>query len=475
MEEQDVVSLRRAVVKVLTVADPPDYDQPWQTLGATSSTGSGAIVATKAGPRVLTNAHVVEDHTFVEIRRYGHARKTVAHVEGLSQECDLALLRVDDEAILSGVPPIRTGALPALGDQVWVLGFPIGGDRLSITEGIVSRIEMTTYTQSERDLLSVQIDAAINAGNSGGPVIRDGALAGIAFQALEEAENIGYVIPVPVVEHFLRDMEDGALEGIPDLGVWYQPLESAAHRRQLGLPGSRRGGVLLTHVQYGGSAWQVLEPGDVLLQAGGKSIASDGTVAFRKGARIEVAHVAAQRDVGDTMPVKVWRDGRLMTLTVTLQPHRPLVPWRSSTGRPSYFVYAGLLFVPLTGAYLETWDDDWRSSAPAPLVALHDLGIPTRRTREVVVLQKVLADRTNRGYHDLESQRISKVQGRSVRSLEHLVRVVERTEGEFVTFDTSEGQRIVIDRAEAAEREAAIARRYGVPADRSPDLRRESG
>jgi hypothetical protein len=159
-----------------------------------------------------------------------------------------------------------------------------------------------------------------------------------------------------------------------------------------------------------------------------------------------------------------------MTLTVTLRSHHPLVPWRSPTGRPCYYLYAGLLFVPLTGAYLETWDDDWRSAAPAALVALHDLGIPTRRTREVVVLQKVLADRVNRGYHDLESQRISKVQGRSVRTLRDLVRIVERTAGEFVIFDTSEGQRIVIDRAEAAEREAAIAKRYGVPADRSVDL-----
>ena len=78
-------------------------------------------------------------------------------------------------------------------------GFPIGGERLSITEGVVSRIEMFSYAHSQRCLLGVQIDAAINDGNSGGPVLRGGQLAGIAFQALESGENIGYAIPVPVI------------------------------------------------------------------------------------------------------------------------------------------------------------------------------------------------------------------------------------------------------------------------------------
>ena len=462
-------ALRRSVVKVLTVADPPDFDQPWQTLGATSSSGSGAVVETTKGPRIVTNAHVVEDHTFVEVRRYGHARKVEAEVEGIAHECDLALLRVDDPSLFRGATPIPLGDLPALGDRVSVLGFPIGGERLSITEGVVSRVEMTTYAQSQRELLSAQIDAAINAGNSGGPVLKDGRLAGIAFQALDEAENIGYVIPAPVVQHFLRDMEDGEISGFPDLGIYYQPLESTAHRRMIGLPRSRRG-VLVTHVQYESSAWKVVERDDVLLAIAGTSVAADGTVPFRESARIEFSHEPAQRDVGTRMPLKVWRDGRMLSLSVTLKSHEPLVPWRPPGDRPSYFLYGGLLFVPLTRAYLETWGEGWRSTAPASLVALHDLGVRTSRTREVVVLQKVLADRANRGYHELESLRISKVDGRNIRTLADLVRRVERAEGEFVTFDTSDGQRLVVDRAEAATREEVIRKRYGVTRDRSPDL-----
>ncbi|GAF97549.1 unnamed protein product, partial [marine sediment metagenome] len=152
-------ALKESVVKVMTVSDAPDYEQPWQTLGAAPSTGSGAIVTTPQGLHILTNAHVVEDATFIEVRREGHTRKTVAEVVGYGEACDLALLSVEDPTFFEGAKPIPIGELPSLGDPVTVLGFPIGGEQLSVTEGVVSRIELTMYVQNERNLLSVQIDA----------------------------------------------------------------------------------------------------------------------------------------------------------------------------------------------------------------------------------------------------------------------------------------------------------------------------
>ncbi|RLB45888.1 MAG: serine protease, partial [Deltaproteobacteria bacterium] len=194
------------MVKVLVVSDPPDYDQPWQTQGAESSTGSGVIVETARGLRILTNAHCVQDHVYVEVRRYGRSKKHVATVEAIGHECDLALLSVDDDVFFQGVTPMAVGPVPELGDTVSVCGFPVGGERVSITRGIVSRIDLVRYEQSQRMLLALQIDAAINSGNSGGPVVRGNQLVGIAFQALEDAEQVGYVIAGPVVTHFLEDV-----------------------------------------------------------------------------------------------------------------------------------------------------------------------------------------------------------------------------------------------------------------------------
>lgn len=458
-----------SVVKVLAVTDAPNYEQPWQTHGTESSTGSGAIVETSRGLRVLTNAHVIQNQVFVEVRRYGRARRFVAEVEGVGHECDLALLSVDDEEFFKGTKPIALGALPQLADTVAVLGFPIGGDRLSISKGIVSRIEMTRYAQVQRRLLAVQIDAAINSGNSGGPVIKDGALAGVAFQSLDDAENTGYMVAPSVVEHFLRDMDNGAFDGFPHLGITFQSLESKALRAALGL--QDRGGVLVTNVAYESSAWPKLRKKDVLLAIDGQRVASDGTVRFRKSARIDFSYLVARRHVGEKLPVEISRNGRAKKLELVLKPRQYLVPEDRYDVAPTYYVYGGLLFVPLTRDYLKTWHEDWWSTAPRHLMALYEDGIRTEKRREVVVLQKVLADRVNRGYHDIESLVIDRVEGAPIVGMRELVERVEAARGTTVTLDAEDGSMIVLDRADVSERHDAILRRYRVPEDRSADLR----
>ena len=463
-------SMLRSVVKVITTSDAPDYEQPWQTEGPDGAVGSGAIVMTPRGARVLTNAHVVENQVFIEVRRYGKSRKFEAAVEGVGHVCDLALLRVKDPDFAEGAPAFPIGELSSLGDRVSVLGFPIGGDRLSITEGIVSRIEMYPYAHSQRNLLAVQIDAAINSGNSGGPVVKDGQLVGIAFEAMDEAENVGYMIGAPVVEHFLRDIEQGVEDGFPDLGIVTQELESKAHRRSLGLSPNSHSGVLVTGVVYGGSAWGILEKGDVLLSLDRKNVAADGSIRFRKGERIDLAYQVARRHVGETMPVKVYRDGTVLSFELPMKPPRFLVAEDTYDVKPTYYIYGGLLFVPLSRDLLMTWGTDWWHEAPSEIVAIYENEIRTASRSEVVVLQKVLADRANQGYHDFEALIISRVQGRKFRDLKELIRIVESSTDDFIRFQGQGGDMIVLERDRVEKRSRSILRRYGVPYDRSKSL-----
>src|SRR5438552_1250319 len=110
-QRRELAPLLRSVVKVLCVSDSPNYEQPWQTRGPTSSFGSGCIIATRRGARVLTNAHCVANHVFVEVRRYGNAQKYVAEVEAISQECDLALLYIEEPSFFHGATPVEIGPL----------------------------------------------------------------------------------------------------------------------------------------------------------------------------------------------------------------------------------------------------------------------------------------------------------------------------------------------------------------------------
>ena len=466
-------SMLRSVVKVITTSDAPDYEQPWQTAGPDASVGSGAIVMTSRGARVLTNAHVVENQVFIEVRRYGKSRKFEASVEGVGHVCDLALLKVKDAGFAKGAPPFPIGDLPSLGDRVAALGFPIGGDRLSITEGIVSRIEMYPYAHSQRNLLAVQIDAAINSGNSGGPVVKDGEIVGIAFEAMDEAENVGYMIGAPVVKHFLRDIESGVNDGFPDLGILTQALESKGHRRSLGLSPKSHSGVLITGVVHGSSAHGILEEGDVLLTLDGKYVAADGSLSFRKGERIDMAHQVAKRHVDESMRVKVYRDGKKRIFDIPLKPPRLLVAEDAYDVKPTYYLYGGLLFVPLSRDLLKTWGSEWWQDAPSEILAIYENEICTASRSEVVVLQKVLADRVNQGYHDVEMLVVDRVQGRNIRHLKDLIRIVESTEDEFVRFQSSAGQIVVLERDAVEKRNRSILRRYGVPSDRSANLQKD--
>ena len=461
----------QSVVKIHAISNPPEYDQPWQTKGPVASTGSGVVIETPRGLRVLTNAHVTEYAAFLEVRRHGSPDKFVATVEGIGHDCDLALLAVEDEVFFEAVEPIELGDLPHLSDKVSACGFPIGGEHLSVTQGVVSRIELAHYVQSQRLLLAVQIDAAINSGNSGGPVLQDGRLAGVAFQALDEGQNIGYMIALPVVRHFLADLDAGRDSRFPDLGVWAQKLESQSHRRFLGLD-SKRTGVLVTRVVYGSSAWGTLEPGDVLLAAGGHDIAADGTVLQAEGEqRLHFSHVFSSRHVGERVSLRIWRNGEEHDRELELRPSASLVREVPADRSPSYFVYGGLVFVPLTRDYLRSWGEDWWNRAPHQLLAVYEEQIATPERQEVVVLQKVLPDRCNQGYHEFEQLILRSVNGKEPANLAEVVELCDRATGAHIEFEGIAGVRVVLDRALVAERHDEVLERFGAKPDRSADLR----
>ena len=134
----------------------------------------------------------------------------------------------------------------------------------------------------------MQIDAAINSGNSGGPVFNEaGECVGIAFQSYagSDAENIGYVIPVPVIEHFIDDFtKNSEFTGFPQMGIQFQSMESHSLRMAHGMADQK--GVLIRSVQPISNASGKLLPGDVLMKFQGVPVGNDGTVPFEGGSEL---------------------------------------------------------------------------------------------------------------------------------------------------------------------------------------------
>jgi len=466
---QDAV--RSAIVKIHATKQSANYSRPWEMYTQRDSTGSGCIID---GNRVLTNAHVVSDQTFVQVRRAGMADKYVAHVIAVCHEVDLALLGVADETFFAGARPLALGALPSVGDTVVALGFPEGGSRITVTEGVVSRIDRSYYSHSKFSNLVCQIDAAINSGSSGGPILQDGAIVGVAFQASSSGENIGYMVPAPVIRHFLADLEDGRVDGTPALPVRWQVMENAQLRGRYGM-GDGQTGILLTKVPPLFEGEGKLRARDVLLRIDGAAVANDGTIEFRGGERIDVGYAVDRKQVGETLALNVLRDGRetrvVLALPAAKSDYGYLVPRLRYEKRPSYYIVGGLVFPPLVDNYYDAWND-WRDVP----VHLHRYYYEVRSAGnaerdEVVVLIDVLPDELNVGYVSFEDGVVSRVNGRAIRSLRDMVDAIESHDGDShrILLEDSESE-IVLSKADLERRSAAILERYRVPADRSADL-----
>jgi len=348
---------------------------------------------------------------------------------------------------------------------VQVYGYPVGGEALSVTSGVVSRIETGMYSHSWEELLLAQIDASINPGNSGGPVVADGKLVGIATQSLEDAENVGYIIPVPVIRHFLDDIADGSVDGFPLLGIEYQNIENEALRRSLRLPDELTG-VLINRVNHGSPAWGVLQPKDVLVSVDGSAISENQNVKLDGGAQVDFAHLIRMRQIGDRLPAEVWRDGKLQKVTWTLNPWRPLVPDMRYSEAPRYFIFAGLVFQPLSLEYLANQED--LPDSLARFYSYENLRTPERS--EVVFVSGVLKHPGNKGYEWAEDLYVTHVGGTLLRDFQQLVDLLEAAQGPLVELRTEMGGVIVLDVALARESSDELLRSYGILSDRSEGL-----
>nr|CAB3448146.1 unnamed protein product [Digitaria exilis] len=416
-----VVPCMDAVVKVFCVHTEPNFSLPWQRKRQYSSSSSGFIIG---GRRVLTNAHSVEHYTQVKLKKRGSDTKYLATVLAIGTECDIALLTVSDDEFWEGVSPVEFGTLPALQDAVTVVGYPIGGDTISVTSGVVSRIEILSYVHGSTELLGLQIDAAINSGNSGGPAFNDrGKCVGIAFQSLkhEDAENIGYVIPTPVITHFIQDYEkSGEYTGFPILGIEWQKMENPDLRKSMGMKPDQKG-VRVRRVEPTAPESGCLQPSDIILSFDGVDIASDGTVPFRHGERIGFSYLVSQKYTGEKALVK--------------------------------------------------YGKDYEYDAPVKLLVKHLHAMAESPDEQLVVVSQVLVADINIGYEEIVNTQVLAFNGQPVKNLKNLVTMVENCKDEFLKFDLEYDQIVVLETKTAKAATQDILTTHCIPCAMSDDLK----
>jgi S1-C subfamily serine protease len=461
-------SPEKSVIQITTFSQQPVWDAPWRFDAVRKSSGSGFVIR---GKRIMTNAHVVSWARQILVHRFQDPRPFVARVAFIAHDCDLAILEVEDSRFFTGLEPLDIGDLPLVRSTVTTYGYPAGGEQISYTKGVVSRIEVQSYVHiGNRSYLAVQTDAAINPGNSGGPVIQDDKVVGVAFQGVSGLENTGYFIPPSLINHFLKDISDGSYHGFPQAGIRLIALQNPAYRSALKIPDNDLG-ARIDHVFDFPETKAVLKPDDVLLRVGSYDVASDGTIMYN-GNRVFAAVAFSDAQHGETVPLKLWRDGKEIEISLPVTIYNTDRPEGNQYDvLPRYFVYGGVVFTPLSRDYMKTLGAGWADSANSDL--LYELFYrrhedPKSVRKEPIVIASVLSHAANANLEIRGRVLVDKINGVRIEQLEDVIRAFEtpRTEGQDVIELFPEHSMECLDRVEAKKSGTEIMKIYGIAKDR---------
>lgn len=277
--------------------------------------GTGFIVS-EAG-YIVTNYHVVEDAKSVYVTLYDESRYT-AQVVGYEESNDLAVIKIEPQGDIESLVYGKSSDLE-VGDNVYVIGNPLGDLTFTLTKGVVSALNRLIDTGSGFTINMFQTDAAINSGNSGGPVFDDhGFVVGIASAkyASSSIEGLSFCVPIDDVRSMIDEIiNKGYVSGKPLIGVSVYDKEIMNY----GFIQSSRsinGAKIMAIGQNSSAAKAGLMVGDVIVEAGDEEITSVSVLRT----------VLSDYRSGDSIALKINRNGAYIDIKLTLDEYEPTTP-----------------------------------------------------------------------------------------------------------------------------------------------------
>jgi S1-C subfamily serine protease len=467
--------VENCVVKIFSSMRPPDLSKPWSKQAPTEVTGSGVVIE---GNRILTNAHVVAFSSEIQVQANQAGDKISATLEFIAPGIDLALLKLDDEKFFETHHALqRASQLPDIKDGALVYGYPTGGSSLSITKGIISRIEFVAYNFPTQGL-RIQLDAAINPGNSGGPAVVNDQMIGLAFSHLGGAENIGYVIPNEEIDLFLQDIADGKYDGKPAFyGLW-QTLENPALRPFLKLKSDVEGVVL--RKPFTDAPNYPLKKWDVITKIGDTPIDDQGMVRLGPNLRVHFPYMVQHVTKNGKIPLTVVRAAKELHVDVPAEKDYPSVIPTWGTDYPPYFILGPIVFSEARAELLA-----YLPRAPKGLewfMFLAHVGNPLVREygekesfpgeRLVFISSPFFPHKLSKGYGNPVLLVVKSVNEHPVKNLANLVDLIRDSTDEFLTFEFEGrfGETMVFPRKEMIADTETILSDNGIRSQGSTDM-----
>jgi S1-C subfamily serine protease len=429
IQDSSSIQIENSVVRVFATVRSPDFAKPWNKQSGQEATGSGLVIE---GHRILTNAHVVLYAGQIQIQGNQSGDKISASVEAIAPGIDLAVLKLSDDSFFNSHPPLpRAEVLPQVRDTVMVYGFPTGGSSISITKGIVSRIDFAPYNYPVSGL-RVQIDAAINPGNSGGPAIVGDKVIGLAFSALSNAQNIGYIIPCEEIEIFLKDIADGHYDGKPAIFDEHQTLENPALRAFLKLGKSVEG--IIVHTPFRDDAAYPLKQWDVITKIGETPIDDQGNIKLGDNLKVSFAYLVQKIAKKGMVPLTIVRSGGTMSVSLPVSPDKPrVIPILQGT-YPPYFICGPMVFSVATEDLIAA-ASNFLNRSGSPLLSRRADSPAFEGEELVVVPTPFFSHALSRNYTVPLLRPVKTVNGIAVKNLRHLVEIIRDSKDEFIVIE----------------------------------------
>jgi S1-C subfamily serine protease len=381
--KKSTVELEKSIFQITANHASHSYVEPWNLEDKGGSTSSAFCIKHEGVKYILTNSHCVEDANYISLKKRGSAKMFKANIESIMYECDLALLSLDvsreknKKALLAefwdDIPALEIGGLPSKLDEVYVYGYPLGGYNISITSGTVSRIDFEA--SSSYKFLCIQTDAAINSGNSGGPVLdKNGIVIGVAFASMSgDVQNMGFVIPTTLVRYFLESFSyhrkhKTKFYSLMDLGIdWIQSHNKIL--REYNKIDQNAVGIFVAAVDEFGASAKELHKMDFITHINNKVVDNKGNMLLRdiildnddyikkhdaKSALLDSTEMAPFMNIirlkqpNEVVQLTVIRKNKEHKINIKLKHQEFLIPILKSQLQPSYYILYGMVFIPFS-------------------------------------------------------------------------------------------------------------------------------
>ncbi len=458
------------VVRVLATKKSGYYHKPWKSPNFDTVAASGFFFEDEKNfpgmkGLILTNAHAVAMAQSIKVSNGREKRRYAVTYLGIFNSADFAVLQMEPKELEAyegrngKVVPLELGDSDTLrvGDKVLGWGYPLGGERISKSEeGEISRIEVNRYTYSQEYWLMVQASLQQNQGNSGGPVLKNGKVVGIAFQGVSASDRINYFIPINLVRSLMPLLHQQQL--IPRWQYEAQPMFPRL-KDYYNLKPSQ-GGVLLNYlVPKGGPHKFGLRDNDILLEIDGHAIDNYGDIFFEPlGQKIYFEEILNRKKVGDPLTVKVIRKGKVREIKGTVTPGLPRLVPKIFT-RANYFITGGIGFVELTYNCIKNLGRSGRSYREKYLGEF-----PKRPYQKIVIISEIFPE-----YGLVEPSpylgRVEKINGEEVLNIQHLydtIQTFKKKGKKKVILELPGNIQLPLELEKADELDREIKSKYGI-------------